>query len=212
MKDHRLCYPTSDLVRKYNSKFDDDPDVAIADSTVRNLFDEFPRNDNLEHVLRKVIILNQLYNARLWTTATLVVARRIVELKIDVRLNNHDLDLVSDIALNIIKGKTWHFNSFASKYCSFHQPDFYPMIDQYVCRLLNSYRRDLSFVAFRSVEFKDYRRFYEIVCQFKTHFKLDEFSLKEIDKFLWAYGTELFANFARQSPPSSSPPTPPNPH
>lgn len=212
MKDIQLAYPTEDMVRQYNSKFDTDPDVSLSDITVKRLFAELPENRNLELVLRKVIVLNQLYNTRLWTSATITVARRIVSLSIDARLKNHDLRVVADIALNTIKGKNWRFYSFASKYCSFHQPEHFPIYDQYVDRLLNRYRRESEFATFSAIQLKDYETFNSVVLQFRKFYRLEKLSIKEMDKFLWAYGTEVFATPTTIAVPEWPPPNPPNPH
>jgi hypothetical protein len=142
--------------------------------------------------LRKVIVLNQLYNTRLWTTATLTVARNIHKLNVDELLRRHETGVVASIAAARLKGKDWNFYSFASKYCSFHVPEAYPIYDQYVDRLLNTYRREFGFADFKAIQLKDYSVFKNVILQYRTFFELQSFPLKQLDKFLWMYGSELF--------------------
>ena len=80
----------------------------------------------------------------------------------------------------------------ASKYCSHHNPEAYPIYDSYVDEVLR-YFRDLDrFASFRTEELKDYRRFKGILIDFRSYYGLEQFSLKEIDKYLWQFGKEYF--------------------
>ncbi|HBO39045.1 MAG TPA: hypothetical protein DD638_10320, partial [Pasteurellaceae bacterium] len=55
------------------------------------------------------------------------VAKHIVGLDIDLRLENWDQALVNDIAVVKVNGqKAINFYSFATKYCSYHFPEGYP--------------------------------------------------------------------------------------
>ena len=55
------------------------------------------------------------------------------------------------------------------------------------------YFRDLDrFASFRTEELKDYRRFKNILTAFRSYYSLEQFSLKEIDKYLWQFGKEYF--------------------
>lgn len=82
----------------------------------------------MDDVLIKVCSLNDFYSTNLYSPFR--VAKHIVSLNIDDRLNNNDLDLVNDIAkVKINDDKMINFYSFATKYCSHHKPIKYPIYD-----------------------------------------------------------------------------------
>ncbi len=90
--------------------------------------------------------------------------------------------------LLIINGKERNFYSFASKYCSHHNPDSFPIYDAYVDKIL-AYFRDLkntdgkSFATFTNKALKDYTKFTEVIIKFR-----DAYALKQIDRYLWITG------------------------
>lgn len=154
------------------------------DSAVRLVFNQWPRNTDPHEVLVKVVVLNRLYSTNVLDVQGL--RDHILELKVDGRLDVGDQTVVNALA-DFRKGERprW-LMSFASKYCAWHRPDSFQMFDSFVERVLAEYNRSYSFASFRPVELRrDYRRFVEVVAQFRSHFHLDGFSRKEIDKFLW---------------------------
>jgi hypothetical protein len=46
---------------------------------------------------------------------------------------------------------------------------------------------------------KHYPRFVSVLRQFQQHFGLQEFSLKEMDRYLWLLGKEHFDRFSAKS-------------
>jgi hypothetical protein len=48
------------------------------------------------------------------------------------------------------------------------------------------------FDEFKKDDLKNYERFIDIIRSFQTWYKLEKFSLKEIDVFLWLVGKEYF--------------------
>jgi hypothetical protein len=85
------------------------------------------------------------------------------------------------------------FYSFATKYCSWHAQDGYPIYDSFVDRLLRLYRQRDSFACFTNAELWHYPTFRSVIQAFQRHYGLTEFSFKEVDKFLWVYGQEYAA-------------------
>lgn len=142
-------------------------------------------------MLLKVSALNDFYSTNIY--ATYPVAKHILSKKIDRRLKNGDCSLVNDIAkVAIKKGTTKSFYSFASKYCGHHNPKVFPIYDSYVVKMLMHYKRKDGFDHFARADLKTYERFVEIIERFRTLYKLNEFSLREIDIFLWIAGKESF--------------------
>jgi hypothetical protein len=99
---------------------------------------------------------------------------------------------VNDIAKISIKEKTKNFYSFASKYCSHHKPTNYPIFDSFVEKMMLHYKSVDNFDDFDKVDLKDYGSYIEIIKRFQSFYKLDRFSLREIDIFLWLAGKERF--------------------
>lgn len=145
----------------------------------------------MDNVLIKVCSLNDFYSTNIFSPFN--VAKHIVELKIDDRLNNEDLKLVNEIARVKISGsKERYFYSFATKYCSHHKPTVYPIYDSYVEKLLMHLKRKDRFATFKKEELKNFPRYKEILLQFREYYNLTKFNLKEIDKYLWQAGKDYF--------------------
>ena len=188
--------PDADLVQLYISRFDSDEGLVHADLAIKKLLAQFSRNTDLDEVWLKVVAVNQLYNTNIM--ATYNVAKHIQNLGVDSLLHQGDSSAVDIIAKVQIGSKVWRFYSFATKYCSFHAPDHYPIYDQYVDRLLNAYRRRNKFAMFSSQDLKNYSIFKDVLRQFQTHFGLQGFSSKQLDQFLWMYGRELFVQSTKK--------------
>ena len=155
------------------------------------LFREFcPENKKIEHVLLKVCALNDFYSTNIFDTYS--VAKHVLEMDIDNRLRSGDCSLVNELAIVTIKGKKKNFYSFASKYCSHHQPERFPIFDSFVERLMMHYKKEHGFAKFRKAELKDYKRFIEIIRGFQKFYGLESFSLREIDIYLWLAGKRMF--------------------
>jgi hypothetical protein len=66
--------------------------------------------------------------------------------------------------------------------------------------MLLHYRTDDKFYSFEQSDLKSYRNFIEIINKFRRHYGLDEFSLRQIDIFLWLAGKEFFPKKYRSGP------------
>lgn len=155
------------------------------------LFRHFcPGNKKIEHVLLKVCALNDFYSTNIFDTYS--VAKHVLEMDLDTRLNLGDCSLVNELARVTIREKEWNFYSFASKYCNHHKPERFPIFDSFVERLLMHYKKAHGFAKFRKDELKDYKRFIEIIEGFQKFYGLEAFSLREIDIYLWLTGKKMF--------------------
>ena len=99
----------------------------------------YPQNIDLKENYIKVTTLNSFYSAHIFDKDMQNEAEHIYELKIDNRLHEDDLTLVPEMSSvgNGIK-KCY---SFASKSCSFHKPEVYPIYDGYLDNLLWFYKK-----------------------------------------------------------------------
>jgi len=191
-----LKKPTKDLVRNYIDKFTNPPKEKFKhypyqEKAVIKLKEEFPNNIELVEILLKVGILNSFYSTSIFKP--FAVAQRILDLNIDKRLKQGDPSLIKEIASNTISGKKKNFYSFATKYCSMHNPEAYPIYDSYIEWLLLLYKKQYGFSDFKREDLKKYEKFIEIIKEFQKFFNLN-FSPKEIDQFLWMYAKEIKPN------------------
>lgn len=85
------------------------------------------------------------------------VAKHILSLDIDERLKSGDIFLVNEIQnITIKEGVQRKFYSFATKYCSHHNPLAYPIYDSYVEKVLKYFRKTDHFAKFKNADLKDY--------------------------------------------------------
>ena len=172
---------TSDKYEKYRRQ----------EESVNMLFKkQYPKNTVLEEVLIKVSVLNDFYSTNIRDTFS--VAKHIVNLNIDDELCRADTGIVDRIAQITINEKKWRFYSFATKYCSHHYPNEYPICDNIVSKVLLNFKYKEEFAKFKKEDIRNYPVFKAIILDFRKFYKLEEFSLKELDKYLWVLGKESF--------------------
>lgn len=75
--------------------------------------------------------------------------------------------------------------SFATKYCSFHRPDVYPIFDSRNEEILNIYKNEININPFNLQE--SYEDYVKIINKYREIFGLECFSYKEIDMFNWLF-------------------------
>ena len=148
------------------------------------------RNDNIEDILIKCSSLNDFYSTNIFDIHT--VAQHILSLKIDERLEDGDLSLVDEISHVEVNGKVHTFYSFATKYCSHHNPERYAIYDSYVEKVLVSMNSRDHFMKFKQEELKDYETYMSVVDAFKKRYGLTQYNIKQLDQYLWQLGKWYF--------------------
>jgi len=148
------------------------------------------RNDNIEDILIKCSSLNDFYSTNIFDIHT--VAQHILSLKIDERLEDGDLSLVDEISHVEVNGKVHTFYSFATKYCSHHNPERYAIYDSYVEKVLISMNSRDHFMDFKQEELKDYETYMSVVDAFKKRYGLTQYNIKQLDQYLWQLGKWYF--------------------
>jgi len=190
--------PTSENVSLAIEKFDsENRDVERG---LGELFRLFPGNGDLAHVLLKVSALNGLYSTRIF--AVYRVANHIHDdhEEIDSLLACGSPDAVEKIGRVSFpneedEGKVRYFYSFATNYCSWHNSDAYPIWDSRADAYLWRLHQQQPFMTHpaKHDHLYDYRKFCEAVREFRRKFSLEEFTFKQIDKFLYESGKAFFA-------------------
>ena len=150
-----------------------------------------PGNSEITDILLKASCLNDFYSTRIF--AIYPVAKRILSIKdLDKRLKAGDIKLVRELGNVKIGDNKRYFYSFATKYCSHHNPIVFPIYDSYVEKVLVYFNKVDKFSSFKIKDLKDYRKFKGILLDFQRYYKLERFDLKEIDRYLWLLGKEFF--------------------
>lgn len=185
--------PDSNILKEYLTNWATLENYKLQEKSLGLLFHQLcPKNDKIEEVLLKVSALNDFYSTNIFDTFS--VAKHILSCNIDSDLDDNKIDLVDIIAPVTIKGKTRKFYSFASKYCSHHKPEIYPIYDSYVEKMLMHFKKIDKFEKFKKEDLKSYPRFIAVIEKFKSHYYLNDFSLREIDIYLWLAGKQYFPN------------------
>ena len=188
--------PTAERVRAACKEFDRE-ELAI-EQALKELFSQYSGNSDLSHVLLKVVALNTLYSTQIFAHSEKLpnvvdVARHIHKnaKKIDAALAVGSPEIVETIAWVSVPGKKDRiFFSFATKYCSWHKPAAYPIYDSNVQRYLEFLQKQSDFAGDFNVSAPHwaYAEFREAMSDFRKHYRLDSFTFKEIDKFVWLEG------------------------
>ena len=183
--------PNRAEVNKYLDRWDSLENYVLQENALNKLVMEvYPKNTDINDILIKCSSLNDFYSTNIFSIFP--VAKHILKLNIDERLKNKDTSLVNDIAKLNINGKEKCFYSFATKYCSHHFPNDFPIYDSFVEKCLMYFKKKDKFYNFAKEDLKDYDKFKNILLQFKKHYNIDEFNLKDIDRYLWQLGKDYF--------------------
>jgi len=183
--------PSIEQVEFYLAKWDGLENYHLQEDALNKLFFELcPKNTDIIDVLLKASTLNDFYSTNIFSIYP--VAKHICALDIDARLKAGDVTLVGDIQYVPIGDTEKNFYSFATKYCSHHNPLDYPIYDSYVDEVLRYFRNRDSFSDFQDGDLKDYVKFKGILIDFRAFYGLDKFSLKQIDQYVWQLGKDYF--------------------
>jgi hypothetical protein len=147
--------------------------------------------------------LNDFYSTNIFDTHA--VAKHIATRDVDARLAAGDQCLVNDMAVVTIGGKTRNNYSFASKYCNHHRPDAFPIYDSYVAKMLLHFRKTDDFASFDLAALKQYDLFVQAILAFRKHYALEQFSLRQIDIYLWLCGKDSFKKSPKFAGSSNGP-------
>jgi len=132
--------------------------------------------------------LNQLYNTRINDIDVETLARHIVGIDIDPLLAQGSHVAVDRIT---ICPPLRRYLSFASKFCSWHNPTAYTIYDGNARACLWAYQKQDKFGTFLEQDLWVYADFCAAVISFSSHYGLDSFNLKQLDKFLYRAGGSL---------------------
>jgi molybdopterin-biosynthesis enzyme MoeA-like protein len=190
-----LTTPNEELVRAACKAFDED--CRDAEEALAELFGHYRNNSALHHVLPKVVTLNALYSTQIPVYSKTIP--NVFDVAGHICRNGGDIDsallagspeIVDRIAEITVSGKkSRNYFSFATKYCSWHNPLCYPIYDSRVYEYLRLLRKSGDFTTDFDIEGHwKYPAFRDLMGHFREHYHLGSLSFKDIDKFLWSCG------------------------
>jgi len=154
---------------------------------------EFIRNDDsLEHIYKKVVLLNSLYSTNIFATFDLALHIYRID-RFRERVETGDRNLIEEIRHCTIGETQKNFYSFATKYCHHHNPNKFPIFDKYVEKMLLLKLRELEpKTHFDKDMLKKYPYFLECIDLLCNLWHLgDDYKYEKLDKYLWQKGKEL---------------------
>lgn len=186
--------PCKESIEKYLQEWENTPDYVAEEKALDKLFFELcPYNIDMDDVMIKCLSLNVFYSTYIYNINTVV--KHYLTIDIDGRLKKGDLELVDD--LTNIPGYRYCY-SFATKYCSHHRPDVYPIYDSYVEKVLEYYRDRSSFCEFIDKDLKNYEKYVQVIMEFRKFYNLTDFNVKQLDKYLWMIGKAAFDKYPKK--------------
>jgi hypothetical protein len=170
---------------------------GFPEKAVNEVFNKFKNTKDPVEILIKVVVLNSLYSTSIYNTQRL--AKSIFEIKnFQILSNNDSLELINKIRkghkiINNKTGRERDLYSFATKYCSFHNPEKYPIYDNIIKDLFNKLKKEkILDEKFSNEEMYDYPRFKILVNNImeKFDFKPNQ-DYKKFDQGMWIIGKYL---------------------
>lgn len=176
-----LQKPTPEQVRAACNRYDHDN--HLKEQALAELLRQYPANTNPAQILIKVVAVNALEHCHIFDLEA--VARHILS---DIPELDRDLaagspEAVNKIAKVDIQGRHYNLYSFATKYCSRHNPA-YPIYDQRIEHYLCQVQKLDRFSIFSHGDLLHYPKFLSVMNAFRDFHGLGSFSFAEIGKFL----------------------------
>jgi hypothetical protein len=169
----------------------------IIDNAIRSAFLEV-NNTDIKIVRARVTLVNSLYHTHISDIEK--VSKHIVEKAINEGLdskimsseeckNKEAVELISNVQKLHLPRNVVSIYSFATKYCSFHNPTKFPIYDSNVEWVLKYYRKNGP-LEFKKVEdLKNYSIFKKVIDDFMEYYGWDsKYKYKKIDEYLWELG------------------------
>lgn len=179
----KLVLPTLALVEAAAARFD--RGFALGENALSEVKRLMPGNTVPAHILIKVIALNRLYSTQIYAVETVALHIAGMGAGLDAALAHGDLSVVDEIAeVQLTTEKKRHFFSFATKYCSWHNPEAYPIYDSRVYAYLWKLEKQTKALHFHDSDVWTNTRFVKIMNDFRKLYGLESVPYRKIDKFL----------------------------
>lgn len=195
--------PSIEELKKYHSQWNELKKYVEHEEALKFIFQEDPRfrqNVELNCIIIKCSSLNDFYSTNIYDIHAMAVNILGIE-NIDERLRSGDSSIIPEIAMLKVRkndGKEHMINhySFATKYCSHHQPDKFPIFDRYVEHVLKDLKIIYSgYLNYDERNLRNYENFRKAIDEVRDTFGLGEYSYKDIDRYIWQLGKEYYSTY-----------------
>ncbi len=200
-----MCDSFDSIVKEWK-----EDELRIPEEAIKDLCtDKYKSQTDINGVIAKISIINQIYSTRVKNIDTYWLAKHItnngekLEKYIFSDNEKQRIEAVQiianskysseDLSDERISQMNDHY-SFATKYCSFHNPDKFPIYDGYMCAIVKSNWNNLSKKIFKKKGDIENIEFYENFCESMGRLKEifskelgENISAKKFDQFLWLY-------------------------
>jgi hypothetical protein len=143
---------------------------------------------NKEKTINKVALINSLYNTHLPSKNIIALSNGIDRLSLNLEKGD-TIENVKKIATDITDRKEW---VFASKYCHFHYPDKYPIVDSNAKKALKKICGESK--NYEKENYKEFKDDVDKIIDFLDRKYRMKYSYKKIDIYLYLYSIRLKFN------------------
>lgn len=184
-----------DEIDDYQKKWARLTDYVWQEQALHGLFSVRQANFlSQDDLMIKCATLNDFYSTNIFKIYH-VVRHYLTVRDLEKRISSGDLSLVEDLRKVSVPGqndntKYWDYYSFATKFCSHHNPEAFPIYDKYAVRMLCAFGRHAK-LGFTLNKMDNYQEYDSAIKKFRQHYGLLKYTLKEIDRYLWLLGKEL---------------------
>lgn len=188
-------------IKKYLDKWNNTEEYTMQEQALQTLFHNKCKNHlSADDLLIKCSTLNDFYSTNIFKVYYVVLHYLGIK-NLAERLDAGDIALVEDLRKvdvpkrnendEIVEWRTIDYYSFATKFCSHHNPKAFPIYDSNVEYALKVFRDRDNRLKFANSDLRDYKKFVGIVDDFRTAYGLNDYCFKDIDRYLWQLGKEL---------------------
>lgn len=189
----KLEFPTDDFIEKLLSQYDT-LDHNTLNFKIQKLFATFNDLSDQHDTHIKVATLNEIYSTSIINIKPVVSS---ICLNSPRDVSNYSLDdfarLVDLISKSKYSDKQRTNLSFASKYIHFLSDRKIPIYDSYIWILIKAYFAQKYEQKLFIGKPKSYYDFFIYFNKFLEEFHLNDYSVYEVDKFLWQYANNILA-------------------
>lgn len=193
-----MCDSFDSIVKEWK-----EDELRIPEEAIKDLCtDKYKSQTDINGVIAKISIINQIYSTRVKNIDTYWLAKHITNNgeKLKKYIYSEDekdrikaVQIIAnskDSSEENIKKMNNHY-SFATKYCSFHKPEKFPIYDSYISAVVKANADEGIYDKVTNItSFKSYENFCEAMGRLKEIFSKElgeNISAKEFDQFLWLY-------------------------
>jgi hypothetical protein len=157
----------------------------LNDRKLMSFISHQPENDCLETIKEKILAIDHTL-IYLPDNSFDIVANRILSLETEGMLEAGDFALVEEITGSVSMKENFDFYHFASRYCCFHYPAFFPIYSISGIRVTQAFAKANELPHHNS--YKDYA---DLITKIKNQSQLDKLNFLEMNKFIWLYEGQL---------------------